>query len=67
MTASNQLSLAEKCAITALFGDVSCAARDRLLSFAEMPESGVLIGGVLSGKFQDGRLSLRVKPSLLDN
>jgi hypothetical protein len=61
------MTLAEKCAIVALFGDVSRAARDRLLSFAEMPESGVLIGGALSGKFQDGRLAIRVKPSLLDN
>jgi len=61
------MTLAEKCAIAALFGDVSRSARDRLLSFAEMPESGFLIGGTLSGKFQDGRLSLRVRPSLMDN
>ena len=63
----SNLTIAEKCAITALFGDVSPQARERLLSFAEMPESGVLIGGTLSGKFHDGRLSLRVKPSLMDN
>lgn len=61
------MTLAEKCAVAALYGDISREARDRLLSFAEMPESGVLIGGALSGKFQDGRLLIRVKPSLLDN
>jgi hypothetical protein len=61
------MTLAEKCAIAALYGDVPREARDRLLSFAETPVSGILIGGTLSGKFQDGRLSIRVKPSLLDN
>jgi hypothetical protein len=61
------MTFAEKCAIVALFSDVTKAARKRLLSFAEVPESGVLIGGALSGKFQDGRLSLRVRPSLMDN
>jgi hypothetical protein len=61
------MTLAEKCAVAALYGDISREARDRLLSFAEMPESGALIGGALSGKFHDSRLAIRIKPSLLDN
>jgi len=61
------MTLAEKCWLVAMYGDVTRTARDRLLSFAEMPDSGVLIGGTLSGKFQDGRLAIRVKPHLLDN
>ena len=43
------MTLAEKCAVAALYGDVSREARDRLLSFAEVPESGFLIGGAQSG------------------
>jgi hypothetical protein len=61
------MTLAEKCWLIAVYADLPRAARDRLLSFAETPESGLLIGGALSGKFQDGRLAIRVKPSLLDN
>lgn len=61
------MTLAEKCWLIAVYADLPRAARDRLLSFAEMPESGFLIGGALSGKFQDGRLTIRVKPSLMDS
>jgi hypothetical protein len=62
---TDKLSLAEKCFIASL-GDVTTEARKRLLSIAEMPESGVLVGGVLTAKFKDGRLALRVKPSLME-
>jgi hypothetical protein len=61
----DKLSLAEKCFIASL-GDVTTEARRRLLSIAELPKSGVLIGGVLSAKFNDGRLTIRVKPSLIE-
>jgi hypothetical protein len=61
------VTLAEKCYIVGAFGDIKQPARIRLLTFAEVPETGVLIGGHLTGKFQDGRLSVRIKPSLLDS
>jgi len=62
------LTLAEKCALVACFGDVSQEARDRLLAFATIsPRSGVLIGSSFIGSFDQGRVVVRLRPSLLDN
>ena len=62
------LTLAEKCAIVAMFCDVSQAAKDRLLALATIsPQTGVLIGNAFIGEFDGGRVVVRLRPSLLDN
>lgn len=62
------LTLAEKCAIVAMFCDVSQQAKDRLLAIATMsPRSGILIGNRFIGTFDDGRVVVRLRPALMDD
>jgi hypothetical protein len=62
------LSLAEKCALVSTFGDIPTPARKRLSDFAMFEaSSGILIGSLLVGQFDDGKFAIHVRPSLLDN